>query len=75
MGSGELIPYLNLLVHAAFTLPSKLSLSQPMSFLTSALSILTLVPLWGKLASSCVVLSCWLGLNHNNKETVVPKEG
>ena len=41
MGSSELIPYLALLVCAAFALHIKLSLSQPVNFLTFALLILS----------------------------------
>jgi len=46
MGSSELIPYLALLTCMAFVLPIELSLSQPMSFLTSTLLILSPIPLW-----------------------------
>ena len=65
MGSGEWIPYFALLAHAGFTLPVTLSLSQPTSFLTFTLLILSPVPPWGERASGCLVLSCSLGLNHN----------
>lgn len=40
MGGAERVPCFALLVCAAFALPTKLSLSQPMSFLTSTLLIL-----------------------------------
>jgi len=39
MGSSELIPSFALLVHMAFALPIKLSLSQPTSFLSFTLLI------------------------------------
>ena len=49
-----------------FILSIKLFLSQPTSFLASALLILSPIPLgWREWASSCVMLSCWLGLNHD----------
>ena len=54
-----------LLVCAAFALPIKLSLSQTMSFLTVILPILSPVPTQREGASSCMGLSCRLGLNHN----------
>jgi len=47
MGSSEIIPYSALLVNTAFALSIKLSLSQPMSFLTFTLPILSPIPLWG----------------------------
>jgi len=37
MGNSKLIPYFALLAHAAFALPLKLSLSQPMNFPTCTL--------------------------------------
>jgi len=45
MESGELIPCFALLVCAAFGLLVKLSLSQPMSFLSFMLLILSCIPL------------------------------
>jgi len=56
-------------MHTDFALPIKLSLSQLMSFLTFALLILSLIPMRGGgegRVSGCVVLGCWLGLNHDN---------
>ena len=47
MGSGEWIPCFALLACAAFALPIKLSLSQPTSFLTCTLPILSPIPLRG----------------------------
>ena len=47
MGKSELIPCFALLVHVAFALPIELSLSQPMSFLTFTLPILSPIPLGG----------------------------
>ena len=44
-GSSEWIPCFALLVRTAFALPIKLSLSQPMSFLTFTLLILSPIPL------------------------------
>jgi len=41
MGSRELIPHFVLLACVALALPTKLSLSQPMSFLTFTLLILS----------------------------------
>ena len=68
MRSGEWIPYLALLVHAAFALPIKQSLYQHTSFLTFALLIVPPIPPWGGYwVSSCVGLSCPPGLNHNTK--------
>ncbi|KAK4829259.1 hypothetical protein QYF61_002545 [Mycteria americana] len=49
-----------------FALPIKLSLPKPMSFLTFTLVILSPIPLGGGVASSCVGLSCRLGLNHDS---------
>ena len=65
MGSREWFACFALVACVAFALPVKLSLSQPVNFLTLTLPILSPIPLWGKWASGCVVLSCWLGLNHN----------
>jgi len=47
MGSSELIAYFALLPCTAFALPVKLSLSQPTSFLTFTLLILSPIPRWG----------------------------
>ena len=48
-----------------FIIIIELCLSQPTS--SFALLILSPVPQrWGEWASSCVVLGCWLGLNHDN---------
>jgi len=47
MGSSEWIPYFAFLVQMTFALPIKLSLSQPMSFLTFTVPILWPIPLWG----------------------------
>ena len=48
--------------------PIKLSLSQPRSFTFFPL-ILSPIPLGGgKWLSGCVVLSCWLGLNHDTRQ-------
>jgi len=44
LGSSELIPYSAFLVHTAFALPIKLSLSQPMSFFTFTLPIPCPIP-------------------------------
>ena len=66
MGSAERIPCFALLACMAFTLPIKLSLSQPTSFFTFTLLILSPIPLWGKWVSECMELGCWLGLNHDN---------
>ena len=44
MGSCELVPWFGLLVRSAFALPVKLSLSQPMSFLTFILLVLSPIP-------------------------------
>ena len=48
VGSGELIPCFDLLVHAASALPVKLALSQPTSFLTFTLLILSSIPVGGE---------------------------
>lgn len=59
----------------AFALPTKLPSCQPTSFLTFILLILSPIPLGGEVgASSCVGLSCCLGLNQtgnyiNNKDS------
>ena len=45
IGSSEWIPYFALHQHTAFTLPIKLSLSQPTSFLTFSLPFLSPIPL------------------------------
>ena len=45
MGSSELIPYFALPVHAAFTLPIELSLSQPTSSCPFTLLIPSSIPL------------------------------
>lgn len=50
--------------HSDFALPTKLCLSQPMSFLTLALLMLS-HPLQGQWVSSCMQLCCQLGLNHD----------
>jgi len=48
VGTGERIPYFALLAHTAFVcLSVKLSLSQPMSFFTFTLLILSPIPLEG----------------------------
>ena len=65
MGSGKLIPCLALLACTAFALPIKLSLSQPMNFLTFTLPILSPILTQGEWASRHVGLSCRLGLNHD----------
>ena len=62
-GRSERIPWFALLACMAFALSVKLSLSQPRSFLAFTLPILSPIPPGG--ASSCMVLKCWLGLNHN----------
>jgi len=66
MGSRELIPCFTLLVHTAFALPIKLFLSQPTSFLTFTLAILSFIPPGVKWASGWLVFGCRLGLNHDN---------
>lgn len=43
MGSSKLIPYFVWLACAAFALPLKLSLSQPVNFLTFTLPVLSLI--------------------------------
>jgi len=53
VGSGERIPSFALLVGVAFALPIKPSLSQPMSFLTFALLILSPIPLGGVSKGLC----------------------
>jgi len=63
MGSSEPIPYFTVLAYVAFALPIKLSLPQPMSFLTFTFLILSLIPL--RRVSEWVVLRCLLGLKHN----------
>jgi len=68
MGSSELIPWFALLACMAFALPVKLSLSQPMSFLTFTLPVLSLIPPRAEQASGCVGLSCRPGLNHHSQE-------
>lgn len=44
MGSGKWIACFVLLVHGAFALPSKLSLSQPLSSLTLTFPVLSPIP-------------------------------
>lgn len=63
-----LILYL-FLVHIIFyfTLIIKLFLSQPTSF-TFVFQILLPIPLGREGVSGCVVLSCWLGSNHDRKD-------
>ena len=63
-----LILYL-FLVHIIFyfTLVIKLFLSQPTSF-TFVFPILLPIPLGREGVSGCVVLSCWLGSNHDRKD-------
>ena len=58
MGSNEWIPCFALLACMAFALAIKLSLSQPTSFLTYTLLILSLIPLWGSqsVAVWCLVV-------------------
>jgi len=75
MGSSELILWFALLVCAAVALPIKMSLSQPRSFPTFTLLILIPIPLGvgREGASSCVGLSCQLGLNHDSNETRTSK--
>ena len=68
MGSSEWIPCFALLAHAAFAFLTKLSLSQPTSFLTFTLLNLSPIPTGEEWVSSCVVLICWLGLNYNSLE-------
>lgn len=58
---GDKVNYSPLLVHTTFALPFKLPLSQPRSFLTFPLLILSPSSI-GKWASSRVVLSCPPGL-------------
>ena len=70
MGSSEWIPYFALLACTAFALPIKLFLSQPTSFLTFTLLILSPIPPWREWASGCVVLSCQLRLNHDSTSDV-----
>lgn len=55
MGSDVPIPHFALLVYTAFTLPTKVSPSQPMSFLSFALLILSPTPLQGNKAAAF----CW----------------
>lgn len=54
-----------LLIHRTFALPIKLSLSQPMSFLTFTLQFLLPFPLGRKWASSCMGLSWLAKWSHN----------
>lgn len=64
MGRGKWIPYFTLLVHAAFSLPFKLSLSKHMNFCSlTPLSILH--PTGCEQAWCSVRRSCWLGLNQS----------
>jgi len=56
------------MARTAFALPVKLALSQSTSLLTFTLPILSPILLGGKWTSSCVVLSCLLGLNHTTLE-------
>ena len=65
MGRNGWIPWFALLVNTAFALPIKLSLSQPMSFLTVTPPILFPLPTGEEWESSCVVLTWWLGLIHS----------
>lgn len=55
-GEGELIPRAALLTCADFALLIKLSLSQPMSFLSFTPLILLPTPLWEESVSGCVGL-------------------
>jgi len=59
MGSGEWILYFALLAHAAFALPIKLTLSQPLTFVSFTFHILFLFPLGGseRAAVWCLVTS------------------
>ena len=54
-----------LLACLAFALPIKLPLSQSLSFLTFTLPTLSPIPPGWKWVSGCLVLSGWLGVNHN----------
>lgn len=58
----EWIPCSSLAACVAFALPTKLSLSQALSFLTSAFPILSSILAGGEGMSSCVGLSCGWGL-------------
>lgn len=53
-----------LLACVGFALPTKLSVSQSMSFVPSTLPILFPIPLWLECASDCVVFNSWIGLNN-----------
>ena len=61
LGNRNWFPYFALLVHTAFILPVKMSLSQSMSFLMSTLLILFRIPLRGEWANGCVGLTTTTG--------------
>ena len=52
-------------MHTAFTLPIKMSLSQPMSFLIFTLLILSPIPPTEGLNEQLCRVSCQLGINHD----------
>ena len=60
MGNSGWIPCFVLIVYVAFALPIKLPLSEPMSFLTFTLLILSLIPPGGsEWAAVCFLVASW----------------